>query len=189
MDLAISVLGQVTTGLEGLGIPYALVGSLASSIHGLYRSTADIDLLADVEMSQATSLFITLRDEFYVDERVIREAIAQRRSFNAIHYEAVFKVDIFISPRDDFSTAQLQRRQLREIPGTEHKIFVISAEDTVLAKLNWYRVGNETSNTQWTDVVGVLAISRNQLDLSYMTSWANKLGLNDLLLKAIREAT
>ena len=189
MDLAISVLAQVTSALEGLGIPYALVGSLASSIHGLYRSTADIDILADVEMSQAPSLFMTLRDGFYVDEQVIREAIAQRRSFNAIHYEAVFKVDIFISSRDDFSTAQLQRRQLREIPGTEHKLFVTSAEDTVLAKLKWYRAGNETSNTQWTDVVGVLAINRNQLDLSYMTSWANKLGLSDLLLKAIREAT
>jgi hypothetical protein len=189
MDFAISVLVQVTSALEGLGIAYALVGSLASSIHGLYRSTADIDILADVEMWQAKSLFTTLRDAFYVDEQAIREAIAHRRSFNAIHYEAVFKVDIFISPDDDFSTTQLQRRQLRKVPGTESQIFVTSAEDTVLAKLKWYRTGNETSNTQWTDVVGILAISRNRLDLSYMTDWANQLGVADLLAKAIQEAT
>jgi len=64
--------------------------------------------------SEAKSLFTTLRDAFYVDEQVIREAVAHQRSFNAIHYDAVFKVDIFISPDDDFSTAQLQRRQLNE---------------------------------------------------------------------------
>jgi hypothetical protein len=70
MDPAISVLAQVTSALEGLGIAYALVGSLASSIHGLYRSTADIDILAEVDISQAKSLFTTLRDAFYVDEQV-----------------------------------------------------------------------------------------------------------------------
>ena len=91
MDLAISVLGQVTTGLEGLGIPYALVGSLASSIHGLYRATADIDILANVDLSQAQNLFTTLRDAFYVDEKAIRDAVVRRTSFNAIHYDAVFK--------------------------------------------------------------------------------------------------
>ena len=45
----ISVLSLVTAALDTLGIRYALVGSFASSIHGLYRATADIDILADIK--------------------------------------------------------------------------------------------------------------------------------------------
>src|SRR5436309_8939063 len=116
MDVALSVLSQVTTVLQQLGISYVLIGSLASSLHGLYRSTADIDILADIKAEQVHLFFEILQKHFYVDEQAMRDAVTSRRSFNAIHFDSVFKVDIFIPKSDDFDRAQLQRRQLRRIP-------------------------------------------------------------------------
>src|SRR4051794_6765083 len=113
MDLPISVLSEVTAILEREGIRYVLVGLFASSIHGIYRSTADIDILADIKAEQVHLLFEALRDSFYVDEQAMRDAVAQRRSFNAIHLDSVFKVDFFVPKSDEFAFVQLDRRELR----------------------------------------------------------------------------
>jgi len=185
MDLPLSVLSQVTATLELQNISYVLVGSFASSIHGMYRATADIDILADIKSEQITPLFEILQHSFYVDEHAMRNAVAHGRSFNAIHFDSVFKVDIFISKSDEFALSQLNRRELRKIsPDRDEAVYVATAEDTVLAKLRWYRAGHETSNTQWNDVLGVLGTSRG-VDLEYMRVWADKLGVADLLQKAL----
>jgi hypothetical protein len=186
MDLPLSVLSQVAAILEQQGIRYVLVGSFASSIHGMYRSTADIDIVADIKPDQVRPLFEVLRDSFYVDDQAMRDAVAQQRSFNAIHFDSVFKVDFFVAKSDDFGMAQLHRRQLRKIsPDRNETVYVATAEDTILAKLRWFRAGHETSNTQWNDVVGVLGTSRQTLDFDYLRGWAKELGVNDLLERAL----
>ena len=188
MDLPLSVLSQITSILEQQGITYILVGSFASSLHGMYRSTADIDILADITTERVRPLFEALRDSFYVDEHIMREAVAQSRSFNAIHFESVFKVDIFVAGSHEFVVAQLNRRILRRVsPDKDEAVYIATAEDTVLAKLKWYRAGNETSGTQWNDVLGVLATSRDNLDRKYLDKWAARLGLTDLLQRAFTE--
>ena len=186
MDLPLSVLSQVAAILEQLGIRYVLVGSFASSIYGMYRSTADIDIVADIKAEQVSPLFEALRNNFYIDDQAIRDAVVRQRSFNAIHFDSVFKVDFFVAKSDDFSVAQLDRRQLRRIsPDRDEAVYVATAEDTILAKLRWFRAGNETSSTQWNDVVGVLGTSRQTLDFDYLRSWAKELGVSDLLEKAL----
>ncbi len=189
MDLPLSVLSQVTATLEREGIDYVLVGSFASSIHGMYRSTADIDILADIKAEQVCPLFEALQKSFYVDEYAMRDAVGHKSSFNAIHFDSVFKVDFFVSGSDEFALAQLSRKQLRLIsPDRNETVYVASAEDTVLAKLRWYRAGHETSTTQWNDVIGVLGTSHQNPDLEYLRVWADKLGVADLLHKALHHA-
>ena len=189
MDLPFSVLLQVARILEERAISYVLVGSLASSMHGMYRSTADIDILADLKPEQVPPLLEALQESFYVDEHAMREALTQRTSFNVIHLDSVFKVDIFLAKTDEFAWAQLERRQLRRIsPDTKDAVYVATAEDTVLAKLRWYRLGNEVSDTQWNDVVGIIGASGESLDQDYMRFWAAKLELADLFEKALAEA-
>lgn len=187
MELPLTVLSQVTATLDQQNIRYALVGSFASSIHGMYRSTADIDILADIRTDQIRSLFDVLQDSFYVDEHAMSAAVAQGRSFNAIHFDSAFKVDIFVAKSDEFASSQLNRRQLRKISDKNETVYVATAEDTVLAKLRWYRAGHETSNTQWNDVRGILGTSRNSMDAEYLRTWAEKLGVADLLQKALED--
>ena len=188
MDLPLSVLSAVTTILEDVGIRYVLVGSFASSVHGIYRATADIDVLTDLKIQQVHPLFESLRDTFYVDEHTMRNAVARGGSFNAIHFDSVFKVDIFVSKDDGFALGQLDRRELRKIsPDRVETIYVATVEDTILAKLRWYQIGHETSDTQWRDIIGMLVTSCDRVDLQYLRAWAAKLGLAELLEKALLE--
>lgn len=179
MVLPISVLALVTNILDILQIPYVLVGSFASSAHGLYRSTADIDILAGIRSDHVGPLHEALKRDFFVDEPAMRKAVAQKRSFNVIHFDSVFKVDLFVASDDEFARAQLNRRQLKRLsPDLPDEVYVATAEDTVLAKLRWF---------QWNDVVGILAVMRDGLDAEYLRNWAERLSVDDLLHKALDE--
>ena len=190
MENPVSVLAEVVRVLEQHEITYVLVGSMASSIHGMYRATADIDFLADIKPEQVVPLLNALQENFDVDEDAIHEAVEQRQSFNAIPFGSVFKIDIFIPKADEFSRKLLQRRELRKIaPDINQEAYVATAEDTILAKLRWYRAGGEVAPDQWTDVLGVIGAKRTGLDVEYLHEWADKLGVRDLLDKAVAEAS
>jgi hypothetical protein len=186
MESPFLVLSQVARILERHEITYVLVGSLASSMHGIYRSTADIDLLADIKPEHVRPLLDALNKSFYVDDQAMQQAVEQRESFNAIHFDSVFKVDIFIPKGDDFARKQLDRRQLRKIaPDSDQFVYVATAEDTILAKLHYYRDGGEVSSTQWSDVLGILGVTDLNLEFAYLREWSDRLGVRDLLERAL----
>jgi hypothetical protein len=187
MENPLVVLSQIVRILEQHEIKYVLVGSLASSMHGMYRSTADIDLLADIKPEHVRPLLKALNKSFYVDdEHAVKTAVDERRSFNAIHFDSVFKVDIFIPKGDDFAKKQLERRQLRKItPDHDQFVYVATAEDTILAKLRWYRDDGEVSTAQWSDVLGILGVNDLSLEFDYLREWSERLGVSDLLERAL----
>ena len=61
-----------------------------------------------------------------------------------------------------------------------------SPEDTILSKLEWYRLGGEVSERQWRDVLGVLKTCAGELDLDYLHKWAKEIGVTDLLERALQ---
>jgi hypothetical protein len=63
---------------------------------------------------------------------------------------------------------------------------VKSAEDTVLRKLEWYRMGGEVSERRWLDVIGIPRVRQGQLDDAYLERWSRELGIDDLLRKALQ---
>jgi hypothetical protein len=78
------------------------------------------------------------------------------------------------------------RHAIDEGPGSL-RVPIASAEDTVLAKLEWFRRGGESSERQWWDIVGVLRVTSN-LDRPYLDRWAASLGVTDLLQRALADA-
>jgi hypothetical protein len=175
--------------LEALGIEYLIGGSVASSIHGQPRLTRDIDLVADLAVEQAVKLVESLGDEFYADEEAIRDAIAARSSFSVIHRPSMLKIDVFVRTREPWSDARWSRRQTVLLgESADTSAVVSSAEDMVLQKLRWYRLGREISTTQWTDIVQMLRVQAGALDDAYMQKWAAELGLTELPLGATGEA-
>ncbi len=65
--------------------------------------------------------------------------------------------------------------------------YVASPEDTLLAKLEWYRQGGEVSERQWRDVLGVLKVQAENLDFDYLQSMAEELNVKDLLDRALEK--
>jgi hypothetical protein len=177
-------------GLVGMRERAAIIGgSFASSAHGFARATMDVDLLATIDTNQAALLVREIGSDFYADEQSIVRAIRAGRHFNIIHVDTGFKIDIFVAKPDGFDEKQLERKQLKVINDEpELKAYVATAEDTILAKLKWYRLGNEVSDRQWQDVIGIFKIQGDRLDLSYLGQWAKSLGVSDLLEKALAQA-
>jgi hypothetical protein len=179
----------VVDALEGLGIPYLIGGSLASALHGVVRATLDAAVLADMHPQHAEPFTRALGEAFYVDADMIRQAIRQRTSFNVIHLETMFKVDVFIPKDRPFDQVQLGRRQAHTVSrAAESRAYFATPEDVVLSKLEWYRMGGEQSGQQWRDVLGVLKAQGALLDHTYLRHWAQQLRISDLLDRALTEA-
>jgi hypothetical protein len=176
----------VIVALDQLGIRYLIGGSLASSVHGTPRATLDADLLADVKIEHIEQLFKKLNHDFYISEEGMLNALMHRTSFNLIHLNSLFKVDVFLPKNRQFDEKQFQNRALYVVADNpERTAYIASAEDTILAKLDWYRLGNEASERQWRDVVGIFKIQDNRLDLEYLRQTAAELGVLDLLCRLI----
>jgi hypothetical protein len=187
-DQAVEITLLVTNTLEALDIPYLIGGSLASVAYGIVRTTVDADLVVDLPTVLVSQFVQALQKEFYVDLFSILDAIEHRSSFNLLHFSTGFKVDIFITKQRPFDQAQFERREMIAIGGESTQVaWVASAEDTILAKLEWFRRGGEVSERQWRDVLGVLKVQDKGLDLGYLRKWASSLQVLDLLERALSE--
>jgi len=183
---ALRVVGRITEVLESLGVRYVVGGSLASSMYGVPRATQDVDLAADLDAEHLEPLLAALAGEFYVSPEAAADAIRTRTSFNVIHLATMFKADIFVADASPWAAMQLQRGREEVFEST--RVRFASPEDVVLHKLGWFRLGNEISDRQWSDVLGVLRTQAGQLDEAYIDRWAEALGVRELLERARREA-
>jgi hypothetical protein len=64
----------------------------------------------------------------------------------------------------------------------------LSAEDSILSKLEWYRLGGEVSDRQWRDVIEMMEAQGERLDRPYLSKWARELQVSDLLEAACAQA-
>jgi hypothetical protein len=153
------------------------------------RSTLDVDIVADLRVEHIQPFVAALSPDFYADDEMMRAAIQHRSSFNLIHYETAFKVDVFIPKLRAFDKIQLERRTAVIIStDPEGSIYVTSPEDVILSKLEWYRMGDEVSDRQWRDILGVMKMKSGQLDLTYLRHWSTELSVTDLLERALSQA-
>lgn len=172
---------QVVEAASACGIRCCVGGSVASSIHGMVRATADIDFVMLIDAAGARSLVGMLSDRMHGDPDVAAECIAAGRAFNLIDLSTMLKVDVFPA-HDWFSVAVIDRAVLVA------RVPVASAEDVILAKLRWFRDGGSSSDRQWQDILGVLRAVGDGLDQRYLALTADRLSLGNLLATAINSA-
>ena len=183
------VLQQLTNVLDDLKINYAIGGSIASSVYGKVRFTQDADITVAPFGDKAERLYTALKENFYISKDAMCQAISNRGSFNVIHLASAFKIDIFVQKDDDFHQQLFHRRKKVKLDESINHLFdIVSAEDIVLLKLQWYQSAGCVSQRQWSDVLGVLSVQGRSLDMRYLRSCSEKLGLAEILQKAIGEA-
>jgi hypothetical protein len=179
----------VVSALERLGVRHYLGGSLASSAFGIARATLDADLVADLRREHVAPLVAALQADYYVSAAMVNEAVARKSCFNVIHLATSYKVDVFVPKGRAYDRVALERIRKDPLDSADPvaEFFLASPEDTVLSKLEWFRLGEEISDRQWRDVIGVLKVQGDRLDEAYMAHWAVELGVRDLLERALHE--
>ncbi len=183
------VLKQLTDALDELKIGYAIGGSIASSIYGKVRFTQDVDITVAPFGDKAERLHAMLKEDFYISKDAMAQALSNRGSFNIIHLTSAFKIDIFIQKDDDFHRQIFHRRKKLKLDESINHLFdIVSPEDIILLKLQWYQAAGCVSERQWSDVLGVLSVQGRSLEMKYLENCSGKLGLGEMLQKAIDEA-
>ena len=175
--------------LEQLNVPYYIGGSIASSVYGISRATMDIDLVSELKSDHVKFLVQALQKDYFIDENMILDAIVNKSSFNLIHLSTMIKIDVFISSGRMFDKTSFSRRKQDKLSEESDsvRVFLCSAEDTILSKLEWYKSGGSVSDRQWNDILGVIKVQGELLDKKYLLKWAEELGVEDLLQKAFTE--
>ena len=178
-------LRRVVEALNAAGAAHMIVGSFASTFHGEPRTTRDIDIVVQAELEEITRFVESLpKSEWYADADAAREAHARRSMFNVIDLASGWKVDVIFSRRGAFAESEFSRRLATELLGT--RVFVASAEDTVLAKLAWCRESG--SERQLRDVAGIISSTGDTLDRAYLDQWAEELGIAELWRQVSNDA-
>lgn len=171
--------------LDALGVTWLVGGSVASSILGEPRATADVDLVADLRGRHVSALFAALVETYYIDEDATKAAVQTRGAFNVIQLASMTKVDIYCSGDEPLARDELARRIFVDVEG--QRLPCASAEDIILQKLKWFVEGGGVSDRQWRDIRGVMKVQGAALDHVYLDHHAGNLGLIGLLQRALRE--
>ena len=165
---------ELLAALDRTETPFLVGGSVASGVHGLARMTNDIDIVVDLSINRVPAFCEALGSAFDGDAEMVSRAVNAERPFNLIHFASAYKFDLFPIGNDAFGHSDFARRRFTSgSTGMDDIEFpVASAEDTILAKLVWFRKGGRVSDRQWHDILGVVKVQAERLDRAYLVSVA-----------------
>lgn len=153
-----------------------LTGSLAAAYHGAGRATMDVDLVIAATADQLRALVASLAGaDLYVSTEAALEALEEESTFNVVDTATGWKADLIVRKSRPFSRAEFERRRPVEFEGI--RLWVATVEDTILAKLEWARLGG--SARQIEDVAALQRVAADRLDLAYLDHWIAELGLEE----------
>jgi hypothetical protein len=172
------LLQKIVEVFERLHIPYIVTGSVAAMAYGEPRLTNDIDIVAGIGKEHISSLLQAFPyTEYYISEEMIREAIRNQSQFNIIHPTSGLKVDIIILRDTPFDVSRSKR--IRRIqPAESYEANFAAPEDVIIKKMEYYKAGGSEKHLR--DITGILKISGTDVDWSYISSWADRLGLTEI---------
>jgi hypothetical protein len=174
-------LGRLAAKLARAGVPHMVVGSFASSFHGIPRSSQDLDLVIDPEPASLRRFLDDLPPaEYYADADAALDALQRRGQFNVIDMATAWKADLIVRKARPFSVEEMRRRTEGDLLGA--RVFVASPEDTLISKLEWAKQGGG-SELQLRDASGIVQLRGGALDTRYIDHWVAELGLEDLWLR------
>ena len=166
--------------LNDAAIPYMVTGSVAGIVYGEPRVTHDVDLVVELDASQAedfVALFPT--EEFYCPpEAVIRTEVCRdtRGHFNLIHHATGFKADIYPIGRDPLHQWAMRRRRSVEMDHTQ--VSVAPPEYVILRKLQYYQEGGSDKHLR--DIRSILEMSAAAIDKVELEAKVSQLGLSPM---------
>jgi hypothetical protein len=154
---------------ERIGFAYFVTGSAASMQYGEPRTTLDVDIVADINLSHVQAVCDAFPPpEFYLDPATVEHAVLHRDQFNIIHPGSGLKIDVMLTDRDEYNFNRLERRRTLALPDGR-MIFYATPEDVIVMKLRFHREGGASKHLN--DIRGMLKIAGDTFDYAYLRHW------------------
>ncbi|MFH0983809.1 MAG: hypothetical protein V2A79_20025 [Planctomycetota bacterium] len=187
MDNAlIEMFTVVVDALEAEGAPYAVTGSIASSVHGEPQMTQVVDLVILAPPARAAAVAARIRPRFYAPDDMLVQAAADHGFANVVDGLTGLKVDLSFVPATGFLAGVLRRRVRRPIGTGSPEFWLVTPEDVILMKLLWRK--DSRSHKRWENALSVARVQGARLDWRYLFEQAAELGLADDLAALRDEA-
>lgn len=175
MDLA-EFYHYLIDSLERGGIPYRVVGSMASIAYGEPRYTNDIDVIVQLDHEKVDAFCAAFpAPDFYCSVEAARQAAQQRLQFNILHLPSGLKADVIVAADSPFDQSQFARGQRLRTDET-HEAWIASPEDVILKKLVYFKEGGSEKHLR--DIVGILKVQGEQIERAYLAEWVPRLGVD-----------
>ena len=178
----LSFLNTVQVALSSLSIPYCVIGAVALGAWGRMRATHDLDFLVLIDDPNREELItrlslsgITANQQWAAANPMAKSRVTRF----AARGHPLYPLDI-IYASDQHEREVLNRAQKTTLLGVSFP--VVSAEDLMLLKLKASRP------TDFDDVISIVRNPRLQLDVDYLWSWADRLGLQGELHYVLQAA-
>jgi predicted nucleotidyltransferase len=153
-------LAEIAESLNRRGIPYALIGALASGYHGRPRHTQDVDILLAVPQLALPPLLDELRDKgFDLDVETTIRAWNQGH-MAVLHFRGV-QID-WLKPVLPVFQHVVDRAEEQVLYGT--RIRIAAPEGLIVLKLLAFRPQDQI------DIQNLLAANQGELDLDFVRS-------------------
>lgn len=104
-------LKQLVQALEGRGVRYAIFGAVAMTLHGLVRTTEDLDLFLAPTAENVARLRAALYDVYddpHIDEISAEDLLGDYPSVRYVPPDGSFYIDILVRLGDAFTFADLE---------------------------------------------------------------------------------
>jgi hypothetical protein len=174
------LLKSISSLLEKNNIPYMITGAWSVIYYARPRASHDIDFIIEAkkeEIDNVIKAFESLSSEFNVDLDAIKNAILKKDMFNILHLPTMLKFDFWLLTDEAFDQSRFRRRRRVNMLGT--LMSIASQEDTILKKLQWYKMSKIEKHL--IDAAFVYQIQKKNLDLPYLTKWSKILKTEKLL--------
>ena len=172
------LLRMVLEAFAAAGVEYLLVGSVASAAYGEPRLTLDIDVVAALTVEKLPRFLSTFpAPDFYVSAEAAADAIRNKKQFNIIHPSSGLKIDVIVTKADEFDRGRFARKRNISVFPDRSADFA-SPEDIIIKKMEYYREGGSEKHLR--DIAGILRVSGDGLDFSYIEGWSARMGLKEI---------
>jgi hypothetical protein len=172
----------VLDALDALQLKYLVGGAVAVWAWGDVRTTRDLDLVVELPVEAIADLSRELAQrDMLVPADIILDILLNSRSdlaINAIHMYSGYKAELFLlRPGDVYRAQALERRLLVDLGPPIGEVWVHSPEDLIMYKLRYFRISRQPKHVR--DIASIMLTLGKELELDYITSWSERLGLTE----------
>ena len=167
-----NLLKRITRLLEDNDFTYMVSGSHALNWYVNPRTTMDIDIVIELNLSNVEQFINLFQEGFYINIDSIKKETKSQGIFNIIDLKSGFRIDFIVKKDTNYRTTEFTRK--KRVRYDDFELWIVAPEDLIISKISW--IQDFQSDKQMDDIKILLTLQN--IDINYIANWCKKLKLN-----------